>query len=61
MNTLAYKLNCAEVLDRLRPLYERRAGERIFAAMALPSDAERDAPRHPCLGCPTSPETRKGP
>ena len=37
MNTLAYKPNWAETLERLRSLYERRAEERIFATMDVPS------------------------
>ena len=39
MDTLAYKPNAAEVLQRLRTLYERRAGDRIFAAMDVPNKA----------------------
>lgn len=39
MNTLAYKPNCDEVLTRLRLLYERRAGDRIFATMEVPNRA----------------------
>ncbi len=36
-NKLAYKPNVTEVLADLRLLYERRAGDRIFAAMQVPS------------------------
>ena len=36
---LAYKPNAGEVLRGLRALYERRAGDRIFAAMGVPSRA----------------------
>ena len=39
MNTLTYKPACDEVLQRLRLLYERRAGDRIFATMDTPSGA----------------------
>ena len=39
MSPLAYKPNAAEVLARLRSLYERRAQDRIFAAMEVPSPA----------------------
>ena len=39
MPTLAYKPNWPAVLERLRLLYERRAGDRIFATMAVPSPA----------------------
>lgn len=53
MNTLAYKLNCADVLERLRPFYGRRADDRIFATMALPSPALQDfRRRHPRPECP---------
>lgn len=37
MVPLAYKPDTAEVLARLRSLYERRAPDRIFAAMEVPS------------------------
>ena len=37
MSNLAYKPNCSEVLDRLRMLYARRAGDRILATMSVPS------------------------
>lgn len=36
MGTLAYKANAEQVAGRLADLYARRAGDRIFAAMALP-------------------------
>jgi len=36
---LAYKPNAAEVIQRLRLLYERRAADRIFATMEIPSPA----------------------
>jgi len=39
VDTLAYKPNAAEVFQRLRALYERRANNRIFAAMEVPSEA----------------------
>ena len=39
MDTLAYKPNLDAVLERLRSLHERRAGDRIFATMAVPSPA----------------------
>jgi hypothetical protein len=37
MDTLRYKPDCDEVLTRLRGLYERRAGDCIFATMQVPS------------------------
>ena len=37
MQTLQYKPNALEVTRRLRDLYERRAGDRIFARMHVPS------------------------
>ena len=37
--TLAYKPNSAEVFPRLRMLYQRQAGDRIFATMSIPSRA----------------------
>jgi len=39
MNALTYKPNCDDVSARLRALYERRAGERIFATFEVPSQA----------------------
>ena len=39
MSNLAYKPNCGEVLERLRSLYAREAGDRILATMAVPSAA----------------------
>jgi hypothetical protein len=39
MATLVYKPDFEEVLQRLRLLYERRAADRIFAAMGIPSPA----------------------
>ncbi len=39
MTTLSYKPNLAEVLTRLRSLYARQAGDRIFATMAVPNPA----------------------
>jgi hypothetical protein len=39
MGALAYKPDADEVLARLRSLYERRAQDRIFAAMEVPSAA----------------------
>jgi hypothetical protein len=39
MQSLSYKPNCAEVLSRLRAFCERRAGDRLFATMAVPSRA----------------------
>ncbi len=37
MNCLRYKSNLQETLGRLRSLYERKAEDRIFATMAVPS------------------------
>ena len=45
MSTLAYKPNCTEVLGRLRSLYERRAEDRIFATMSVPSPTLREFAR----------------
>jgi hypothetical protein len=39
MTTLSYKPNYPSVLERLRTLYERRAGNQIFATMSVPSPA----------------------
>ena len=39
MNTLSYKPNLKEAQTRLRSLYAREAGDRIFATMAVPSAA----------------------
>jgi hypothetical protein len=39
MTQLAYKPNAAEVIQRLRGLYTRRAGDRIFARMEIPTAA----------------------
>jgi hypothetical protein len=55
MNALAYKPNVSEVLERLRSLYERRAGDRIFAVMEVPSAALAEFRRQYCEGycdCP---------
>jgi hypothetical protein len=50
--TLAYKPHCGDVLTRLRRLYERQAGDQIFATMAVPSPAlaefRRQYPRAEC-------------
>ena len=52
MQTLAYKPNYAEVLVRLRSLYERRSGDRIFATMSVPSPALADfARQYPHAQC----------
>jgi hypothetical protein len=39
LTTLAYKPNAEDVLTRLRSLYSRGAGDRIFATMDVPSAA----------------------
>jgi len=39
LNGLAYKPGASEVVERLRSLYERCAGDRIFATMGVPSEA----------------------
>ena len=39
MNTLSYKPNLKDTQTRLRSLYARQAGDRIFATMAVPSRA----------------------
>ena len=53
MNTLTYKPHCGEVLARLRLLYERRAGDRIFATMEVPNRAmaefRRQYPQPECV------------
>jgi len=52
VDTLAYKPNLKEVHARLRSLYARQAGDRIFAAMQVPSptlDAFKQVhPAGPC-------------
>jgi len=49
---LAYKPNCADVLGRLGRLYERQAGDRIFATMELPSPVLADfARQYPHTEC----------
>lgn len=49
---LLYKPNSPEVLARLRSLYERRAEDRIFATMAVPSPALADfAKQYPQPEC----------
>ena len=46
-SALAYKPNLGETLGRLRQLYDRQAGDRIFARFALPTGAlKRFAERH---------------
>ena len=48
MDTLAYKPDIDQLLDRLRRLYERRAGDRVFAVMEVPSAAlDRFAAEYP--------------
>lgn len=37
MNTIAYKVNVDDVVERLRALYERKALDRIFAVFEVPS------------------------
>jgi len=37
MNTIAYKINTGEVIERLRSLYERQAQDGIFAVLEVPS------------------------
>lgn len=45
---LAYKANAAQVLSGLRDLYERQAGDRIYAALSIPSPAlERFGQQNP--------------
>jgi hypothetical protein len=39
MLTFQYKPNAAEVVDRLRLLYQRQAGDRLFATCSVPSTA----------------------
>lgn len=52
MDALACKRNWAEVLPRLRELYERRGADRIFAACELPSPAlERFRQAHAAAEC----------
>jgi hypothetical protein len=52
MTSLAYKPDAAEVVERLRALYDRRAGDRIFATMAVPSPTlDAFAARYPHAGC----------
>jgi hypothetical protein len=42
MDTLAYKPGLDDVLERLQSLHERRAGDRVFAAIDVPSTAVRE-------------------
>jgi hypothetical protein len=52
MTAIAYKADAAEVVARLRELYERRAGDRIFATMSVPSRTlDAFAARHPHAEC----------
>lgn len=52
MNTVAYKPNAEEVLTRLRSLYERSAGDRIFATVQVPSPTiARFKADHPHAEC----------
>jgi hypothetical protein len=37
MDQIAYKQNALEVIDRLRALYDRQAGDRIFADFKIPT------------------------
>lgn len=37
MDQIAYKQNALEVIDRLRALYDRQAGDRIFADFKIPA------------------------
>ena len=39
MSNLAYKANAEQVVERLRPLYERHAMDRVFAAFIPPAGA----------------------
>jgi hypothetical protein len=48
----AYKPNAIEVIERLRLLYDRQAGDHIFAKMNVPSPALAEfALRHPSAQC----------
>ena len=52
MDHLAYKPNASEVVPRLRALYDREAGDRIFATMRVPSAALAEfAQRYPRAEC----------
>ncbi len=52
MSLFDYKPNAEEVMARLRSLYERQAGDRIFAVMDVPSAAierfKQQYPHHEC-------------
>ena len=50
METLAYKPHLADVLARLRSLYQRQAGDRAFARMDVPLPALDDFRRHYAAG-----------
>lgn len=50
VSLLAYKPNVEDVLGRLRRLYERRAPDRIFAAMDVPGRALADFQRRYSAG-----------
>ena len=52
LTTLAYKPNFRDVLPRLRSLYGRTAGDRLFATMDVPSPAlARFAEHHTAVAC----------
>ncbi len=52
METLAYKPNVGEVVERLRKLYAREALDQVFASFEIPNPAlERFAARYPTPFC----------
>lgn len=52
MQTLAYKPGHSKVIERLRSLYDRRAGDRIFATLTIPSPTLADfARQYPHAQC----------
>ena len=49
---LRYKPGATEVIERLRQLYERRAADRVFATMGVPSAVLAEFAReHPAGFC----------
>ncbi len=53
MDSLAYKGNACEVIDRLRRLHARQAMDRIFASFSIPSPAlEAFAAQYAAGYCP---------
>lgn len=56
MSTLAYKVNADQILERLRSFYERRAQDRIFAVLKVPSLALHEFAKHNPEGLCSEPD-----